>query len=384
MSPLQSALRTLQSGNRTATTAIWLTVPILAGAWIVRVHCVKDWPGGLLWGMAALAAGAIVGFLFGIPRVVQTGPQPNADPADTEAATPVAYRVQVNTNLEQISDWLTKIIVGLGLINLGKLPEHVGRISAYVGASFGPEPEHAHFACAVLLYFSVMGFALGYLLTRLYLTGAFVAADRAATSPEKFRSELEREARSAASSAKGMPSTSQVEAAERVGRMALDVDAPVVRSQVEDLAREYERTRSSMRAGTERTRRLDDIVRRMRTLGMAARFLLPELTKSTSPGMRLAAVALLEVTPDREYLAWLADRFEPNAERPFIIYHAAVAVCAASTQLEPADVEPHITVARQRAAQLKADSARDQILAEAAQKVEARPKERKPPIAAAG
>ncbi len=63
-----------------------------------------------LWALAYCAAGFLVGFLFGIPRVLQgedvlPGQQPE-------------YRQRVNTNLEQISDWLTKIIVGLGLVEL--------------------------------------------------------------------------------------------------------------------------------------------------------------------------------------------------------------------------------------------------------------------------
>jgi len=362
----------LRPNSRTTATAIWLAIPIVIGCWTVCVHCTAHWPGGILWGLAALSVGAIVGFLFGIPRVLQADRPSDANGAASVTPTPDGYRVQVNTNLEQISDWLTKIIVGVGLINLGNLGPLLTRASRYVGASFGPEPANEHFACGLLLYFSIMGFALGYLLTRLYLTGAFVAADRAATSSEEFRGELEREVRAADSTSKGLPSDAQVAAAERLGRVALSVDEPVLRRQVEELAREYERTRSSMRAGMERTRRHDEIVVRMRTLGMAARFLLPELTNSSSPGMRLVAIALLEVTPDRGYLAWLADRFAAEAERPFVVYHAAIALCAASSQLDPSDVEPHLSIALSRAAQLKPDGPRSQILAEATKNLERR------------
>src|SRR5262245_8259356 len=51
--------------------------------------------GALLAGAAALV-GALLGFLFGIPRTLQ------ADPSHPEEG-----RSTVNTNLEQISDWLT-------------------------------------------------------------------------------------------------------------------------------------------------------------------------------------------------------------------------------------------------------------------------------------
>lgn len=65
-----------------------------------------------LWAMAYCAAGFLLGFLFGIPRVLQADAarQPGKDsglPSDE-------YTQRVNTSLEQISDWLTKIILGLG------------------------------------------------------------------------------------------------------------------------------------------------------------------------------------------------------------------------------------------------------------------------------
>ena len=69
-----------------------------------------------LWAMAALALGGTVGFLFGIPRVSQSevdeasGPGSGAEPAGGEASKgKTSYRQRVNTNLEQISDWLTKM-----------------------------------------------------------------------------------------------------------------------------------------------------------------------------------------------------------------------------------------------------------------------------------
>ena len=62
---------------------------------------------GLGVAAAATAVGAFLGFLFGIPRTLQG----NTTPGPDEIAD---YRP--NTNLEQISDWLTKILVGVGLV----------------------------------------------------------------------------------------------------------------------------------------------------------------------------------------------------------------------------------------------------------------------------
>jgi hypothetical protein len=57
-------------------------------------------------GVAALAFGGLMGFLFGIPRTLTS----EAAPGATAQPNSGAASVHSNTNLEQISDWLTKII----------------------------------------------------------------------------------------------------------------------------------------------------------------------------------------------------------------------------------------------------------------------------------
>jgi CheY-like chemotaxis protein len=153
----------------------------------------------ILWGVACLACGGIIGFLFGIPRVLQRDTPAVAEPPrdkpaaeDANAASPQSassYQMQVNTNLEQISDWLTKIIVGIGLIEMRKFPDLLQRGSAFIAKGFVNLPpaqtlaqEQALtnaqvFAYALILYFSILGFLGGYLLTRLFLAGAFRRAD---------------------------------------------------------------------------------------------------------------------------------------------------------------------------------------------------------------
>ena len=142
----------------------------------------------MLWALACLAAGGLIGFIFGIPRVLQ-GDNPasaNTDPASSsspdnasaQAARRAAYDQRVNTNLEQISDWLTKILVGVGLINIGKISSDLGKASVYLAQGFGKGQEP--FAAALIIYFSVVGFLSGYMLTRLWLAAAFSRADRGA------------------------------------------------------------------------------------------------------------------------------------------------------------------------------------------------------------
>jgi hypothetical protein len=104
----------------------------------------------------------------------------------------------VNTNLEQISDWLTKIIVGVSLVESKALLDNLRGAALYMSRSMGPATDTsqvvaaaaaspaasaasaaAHslasvtstesLAMAAILYFLASGLLGSYLLTRLYL-----------------------------------------------------------------------------------------------------------------------------------------------------------------------------------------------------------------------
>jgi hypothetical protein len=122
----------------------------------------------LLIGLAALLGGGLVGFLFGVPRRLQETHVGN-DPAN--------QRYEGNTNLEQISDWLTKILVGVGLTQILQIPTQVQRLTAFLAPALGNQSSSQIFALGLLGYFSVAGFLIGYLSTRLLLGRAFIEAD---------------------------------------------------------------------------------------------------------------------------------------------------------------------------------------------------------------
>jgi hypothetical protein len=127
-------------------------------------------------------------------------------------------------------------------------------------------------------------------------------------------------------------SPAALDAAETVNQLARDADPAVIRQQVRELAREYESVRAAMTAGDQRTRRMEFVFAKMRTLALAAHPLLDELKRSSSPGERLVAVAILQVHPDPPSLDWLAQRV--CEEKPFIGYHAAVALLHAARGLD--------------------------------------------------
>jgi hypothetical protein len=149
--------------------------------------------GVVLWALALFATGAGVGFLFGIPRVLQRerSPAPARSPSERPAgggpvegngpsAPSLAYHQRVNTNLEEISDWLTKIIVGVSLIQLRSIPDHLRRLADLIGASLNgtaSAPDRG-FGVSLVLFYATTGFLYGYLATRLYVQGALARAER--------------------------------------------------------------------------------------------------------------------------------------------------------------------------------------------------------------
>jgi hypothetical protein len=101
----------------------------------------------------------------------------------------------------------------------------------------------------------------------------------------------------------------------------------------------------------------------MRSLAQAAFGFLPELTHSASPGRRLVAITVLQVIPTVDYITWLAERMV--VEKPFVAYHAAVALLAATRTLPETDLDAAaagVVQAREGAQNLRRDSDRDVTL----------------------
>jgi tetratricopeptide (TPR) repeat protein len=138
---------------------------------------------GSFLALASASAGGLLGFLFGIPRTLAKEPLPNKDKGQTtqnsvaegtQTGSKDARRLSVNTNLEEISDWLTKILVGAGLVQLQNIPSLLHKAGLQFQSSLG-NSELA--VLGIVINFSVWGFFSGYLLTRLFLAGAFRLAD---------------------------------------------------------------------------------------------------------------------------------------------------------------------------------------------------------------
>lgn len=172
----------------TLRVLIVLVIFLITGITFVWLGAERNNPtSAVIWVLASYIIGTAVGFLFGIPRVLQGNasqagitPATSGIPADSDGSQRINnYDLRVNTNLEQISDWLTKIIVGLGLVELQSAPAHIKRIAAYIAQGIGPHTEY--FAAGFVIYFFILGFIGSYLITRLYIAGAFSRADQEAS-----------------------------------------------------------------------------------------------------------------------------------------------------------------------------------------------------------
>ncbi|QHG64385.2 hypothetical protein [Pseudomonas putida] len=289
----------------------------------------------LLWAMACLAVGATVGFLFGIPRSGASMAGRNGANAPVKqdirkgAFQPEVETGRPNTNLEEVSDWLTKILVGLSLVHLKEIEERVSLISFKAAASLSSTPSNFDIsaATALVIGFPVVGFLGGYLYTRLFLQGAFirsnnemfkwhevVAAELSHVSPVSL----------SGSDQPSVPTLTDRQAAERILQVAPTDRPNELLAPLQSLASDYEKARHEMPPGDSRTRKMAEIASSMKKLALATAPFLPQLTQSPSPGERLAAVIILQMKFDPVYIEWLANRlFEEPA---FAGYQAASAL----------------------------------------------------------
>jgi hypothetical protein len=105
-----------------------------------------------LWAMGCIATGFLIGFLFAVPR---------ANPSAV-----ITSRYLPNTNVEAVSDWLTKILVGVGLVNFHAIGVFIDGLAGGLASALETDPP---FATGLIVYFFVVGIIEGYILTRVHL-----------------------------------------------------------------------------------------------------------------------------------------------------------------------------------------------------------------------
>jgi len=114
---------------------------------------------------ASFLSGGLGGLLFGIPK---------KNEANMNKANSANYIA--NTNLEEISDWLTKMIVGIGLVQIDKLSNWIVTISENIIYPLNLSGGSSIYVTALIIYFFIIGFIEGYLGTRVFLPRVFSRA----------------------------------------------------------------------------------------------------------------------------------------------------------------------------------------------------------------
>jgi hypothetical protein len=265
----------------------------------------------LVFSMAALAVGGLLGLLFGVPRTFERDTRPAGESEEPRLLPGIG----ANTNLEQISDWLTKILVGISLTQLGTIREGAARLFNSMAPSLGGGPNATAFAGGIVAYFSVFGFIGGWLFARLRLGAAMSQADaflylarRAEQSGDHKTAEV---ARAAARSSMTM--------VQPESRPAIADD------ELLSLANQYEEVRKTP-PGSRRTAEMDALV--ARAGGLVGKWsITPERVRrafhSGGDGMRVVALGLMEANRELVDLDAVIDAIS-NSRSGLEQYHALI------------------------------------------------------------
>lgn len=117
---------------------------------------------GIILGIAAFVSSFFTGTLFGMPK------RNNEKESD----------YSLNNSLVEISDWLTKIIVGLGLVNLKEIPSYLVSLGEYVRTSSKYDGQLLNiYSIGIVIYFGFLGLYIGYNYMRLVLSNKYKYAD---------------------------------------------------------------------------------------------------------------------------------------------------------------------------------------------------------------
>lgn len=202
----------MAAGGWWAEQAPW-AAPLLG----VPFYALKAFGACLLVALASAMAGALFGFLFGVPRPISEDSQSAArtsasgaggtnagdgasggpaggtsaggsnlvSPQRSDAAR--MRRWQSSTNLTQISDWLTKVIVGVGLVDARDIYGTVAGLAntaalmmfdGYVGSKL--------VVPSLMIAGAIIGFLYSYLFTQLFLAGLLAYADDIVKDPSSL------------------------------------------------------------------------------------------------------------------------------------------------------------------------------------------------------
>jgi Putative Ig domain len=159
--------------GRLGQLTFWLAILALAGPILgiipifVYAFTTPGTPGtylgvGVLTALAAFLAGCLTGFLFGIPRVVSSG----------QARLATSSEYAPSSNLAEVSDWLTKLLLGAGLVQLTRLGAPISHLINKVAAGLHTTTAYSGpatvLAGAIMFGYVTIGLLDGYVVTTIW------------------------------------------------------------------------------------------------------------------------------------------------------------------------------------------------------------------------
>lgn len=127
---------------------------------------------------AATAIGAALGFAFGLPR------SRSMEGALMDQGKPMTPSVRshylANSNLIKVSDWLTTILIGLGLVQLGRIAPAVGALAGMLKGPLGGTDSAGVFGVSVCIASTIVAALLCYLWTTVRVREMFEEAEAVA------------------------------------------------------------------------------------------------------------------------------------------------------------------------------------------------------------
>ena len=130
----------------------------------------------LLWmvATASLVTGILLGFLFGLPRIVVATRRDAEKKGDQEGRIEPGY--DPSNSLEQLADWLTKILVGIGLVQFGDARRLLAEFGRFIGTSLG-RADADLVGQLIVIVFVVLGLLASFLWTRIHYPSIQAGAD---------------------------------------------------------------------------------------------------------------------------------------------------------------------------------------------------------------
>jgi hypothetical protein len=137
---------------------------------------------------SALSAGIFLGFLFGLPRsrAIEQLTESGRILALEGKETALTTQFLANSNLIKVSDWLTTIVIGLTLVNLGDMLPTLRKFADFLSAPLGGQPYSGAIGVAIAVGSAFAGFILGYIWTSIQVRQLLEEAEMVANGVNTF------------------------------------------------------------------------------------------------------------------------------------------------------------------------------------------------------